>query len=724
MVSGLRSVRGTGLAAGWAGTLGQAVASPAARVFWRSPLFWAALGLKLTLGATVASHYLRDLFVPFLNYFVESGFANPWAHFAALGRLNSFPYPPVMLYLLAIPRWIFGPLLAPGIDTVTGLHFVVLRLPLLAADVGLALVLLHWFPNRVRRVLLFYWCSPFVIYIAYWHGQLDLIPTTLFVAALALVRQQRPAAGMGVYGLALATKSHLWVALPFVLVYLHQQFGWRRTMAATAAALGVYGLAVLPYLPDPAFRAMVYGTQEQARLVAFQLPVGAGPLAVLAAPGAIGILWFRFVGYARRNWDLFMLFLGILFSVFILLAPPAPGYFLWSLPFLIHFVARRQRGDALPYLAYAASYLAFFWLGDQSDLRDAWRVTAPGWAGGPTPYAWLAARDPAQAVLLQNVLFTLMQAALAGIVLNMYLLGVRSNAIYRLRTSPVLLGVAGDSGAGKTTLGRLLTQLLGERRVTIISGDDYHRWPRGHEKWRVYTPLNIRGSNLHRQMEHAVAMRGGRSIIKGVYDHTTGQFTHPQEIDPSEYIIFSGLHALSLETLRRVFDLKIFLDPDETLRRQWKTMRDQDERGYAPQQVTEQLVQREPDRAAYILPQRDLADVVLRLMPAEAGPGLLLQVQARNGYDLIGLVEALAQLEGVETDFQPFLDGHWQRLRLAGAPTPEQLQAIAENEIPNLAEIALAPRFGGGVNGIMQLIVLSCLSQRLRWGAEWGEANE
>jgi len=64
-------------------------ASPAVRAFFGNPLFWGALVLKVALGSMLASHFLRDLFVPFLNYFVESGFANPWDHFAALDRLDS-----------------------------------------------------------------------------------------------------------------------------------------------------------------------------------------------------------------------------------------------------------------------------------------------------------------------------------------------------------------------------------------------------------------------------------------------------------------------------------------------------------------------------------------------------------------------------------------------------------------------------------------------------------
>jgi uridine kinase len=298
--------------------------------------------------------------------------------------------------------------------------------------------------------------------------------------------------------------------------------------------------------------------------------------------------------------------------------------------------------------------------------------------------------------------------------------GVRSNAVYRMRTTPVLIGIAGDSGAGKTTLCQLLGQALGESRLTVINGDDYHRWPRGHEKWQVYTHLNIRGSNVHQQLEHAVAMHAGRSIVKGVYDHSTGTFSHPQEIDPSQYIVFSGLHSLSLDTMRRVFDLKIFLDPDESLRLQWKTRRDELERGYAPEQVAQALVQRQPDRQAYILPQRETADLVLRLLPAprgEDGRALALEVQALNGYDLSGLVSELEAFEGVTAELQPFVDHRWQALRLSGDVPPERMRAIAENEVPNLYEMVQQPQFAGGVDGLLQLVVVICLSQKLRWAA-------
>lgn len=536
----------------------------------RHPAFWIVLALKVALGAMAASSYLRDLFVPFVNYFVESGFANPWRHFAALERLNSFPYPPIMLYLLAVPRWLFGFVLPDGTNAVTPAHLAVMRVPLLAADLAIAAILVRWFPHRRDRVLWFYWCSPFVIYVAYWHGQLDLIPTALFTAGVALLRARRLPLAFAMFGVALGSKSHLLVALPFVLVYVGHEVGWLRAARLAGITAAVYALAVAPYASDAAFRLMVYGSEEQARLFALRFPLESTGLAILLAPTAIALLWLRFAAYRKRNWDLLMLYLGLLFCVFVLLAPPRPGYFLWSIPFLAHFICRAREVQPLLYGAYAAAYLGFFWLGSESDLVDAWRTVWPAAAGLVTPHAWLAGIDPSLATTVENLLFSALEATLACLIAVMYLLGVRSNEVYRQRTAPVLVGVAGDSGSGKRSFARLLTAVLGEPRTTVISGDDYHRWPRGHEMYKVYTHLNASANDLHRQREHALALSAGKGVVKGTYDHATGRFTEERLVEPGEYVVFTGLHALAVGEQRALYDLRVFLDPDERLRRLWK----------------------------------------------------------------------------------------------------------------------------------------------------------
>jgi uridine kinase len=698
----------------------------AIRILCDSRLFWGMLGIKLIFGSALASYFLRDLFIPFLNYFIESNFSNPWTHFAALGKLNSFPYPPAMLYIMAVPRWLFGWILPSGTNTVTSLHLLAMRLPLLAADICIASILISWFPHRLRRVLLFYWCSPFVIYISYWHGQLDIIPTALFLLCLYLLRGKHHMASMIMFGLAISTKSHLLVALPFLMVYNYQEYGMKRMLQGVVLAGGLYLSFVLPFISSSAFLAMVYGTEEQNRLFAFQLPLGSSGLTILLAPSAIAIIWFRFAAYAKRNWDLFMLCLGILFSIFVMLAPPRPGYFLWSLPFLIHFVCRNGKNMFLPYLVYASTYLAYFWVGNQSDLTDAWAVVSPQMAAWQTPYQLLVQINPATASLINNLIFTIMQASLAGIILHMYLFGVRSNAIYRMRTNPVLIGVAGDSGSGKDMFTKLAASILGLNRVSVIAGDDYHRWPRGHEMWKKYTHLDVRGNDLYKQHEHAIALANSNSVYRSTYDHTTGQFTPHQVFDPNEIIIFQGLHSLSNNALRNLYDLKLFLDTEESLRHLWKVRRDFIERGHEPTKVLKSISDREPDRHKYILPQRDQADLIIRWIPKSpidldhctTEPDLGLEVKAINGFNLMRIIERLSLITSLSLEYEPFVDSHWQCFSLSGSVCGETLHAIAREVIPNLEEITTNPYFASDLQGCLQLVFISCLSDKMRWNSK------
>jgi uridine kinase len=662
-------------------------ASTTLRRFFRHPAFWSILALKLLASCFLDSHYIRDLFVPFLNYFVESGFANPWQHFTGVGESNHFPYPPLMLWILTPLRVLASPLLAHGTDTVTWLHLLILRLPLVAFDALLAVLLVRWYPDRLPRILWLYWASPVVFYVCYWHGQLDIIPTTLFFGSLYLLERDRLDWSAVVFGLALATKSHLLAAIPFLAVYLLGRRDWRETARYLAISAGIYAAIVAPYLPSDAFRAMVYGSPEQARVFANQIHLaGSQNFGLLVTPAAVLLLWFRFAAYEKRNWDLLMLFMGILFAVFVLLTPPQPGYFLWSLPFVIHFFCRSRQLHPLPYLTYGAAYLAF--------------------------YAWQHA-----------LTFTVMQASLAGVVLYMYLLGVRSNWAYRLRKHPILIGVAGDSGAGKDTFTESIVGVLGEDNVTVIAGDDYHRWPRGHEMWKRVTHLDVRGNRLHEQQEHAVALLEGHTIYKASYDHHSGQFTEKRALDPNHLVIFQGLHALSTVALRNLYDLKIFLDPAEDLRQYWKVKRDTVERGYSPEQVLRALDERMKDRDRYVIPQREEADVVIRwihrapLDPATetAAPELSLEITTVNSFDLATLADGLRAVGTLEIEHEPYLSTRLQKITLSGRITAEQVARLASLTAPELSPLRLKPRFAEGLPGCLQLIFLACLHSKLRW---------
>ncbi len=87
-------------------------------------------------------------------------------------------------------------------------------------------------------------------------------------------------------------------------------------------------------------------------------------------------------------------------------------------------------------------------------------------------------------------------------------------------------------------------------------------------------------------------------------------------------MIIEGLLPLHTKAMRACFDVRVYLDPPEEIRRTWKVRRDCNKRGYTPEQVLAELERREPESAAFIRPQRSYADIVVRFHPADGSePG-------------------------------------------------------------------------------------------------------
>lgn len=183
---------------------------------------------------------------------------------------------------------------------------------------------------------------------------------------------------------------------------------------------------------------------------------------------------------------------------------------------------------------------------------------------------------------------------------------------------PVMLAIAGDSAAGKTTLTKGLVEALGEDRCTSICADDYHAYDRVERKELPFTPLHPDCNYLDIMEQHLQLLAMGRPILKPVYNHATGTLDRPEYVEPKEFVIVEGLHPLSTKLSRACFDVTVFLDPPEEIRHQWKVQRDTAKRGYTAEQVVADLVRREPESAAYIRPQRRHADIVARFAPIES----------------------------------------------------------------------------------------------------------
>ena len=87
---------------------------------------------------------------------------------------------------------------------------------------------------------------------------------------------------------------------------------------------------------------------------------------------------------------------------------------------------------------------------------------------------------------------------------------------------PVMLAIAGDSAAGKTTITRGLVEALGADRCTAVCVDDYHRYDRAERRELPFTPLHPDCNYVQVMEQHLQLLARGQPILKPVYDHHTG----------------------------------------------------------------------------------------------------------------------------------------------------------------------------------------------------------
>jgi len=179
----------------------------------------------------------------------------------------------------------------------------------------------------------------------------------------------------------------------------------------------------------------------------------------------------------------------------------------------------------------------------------------------------------------------------------------------------VLIGVAGDSGCGKSTFLRRLIDLFGEELMTVICLDDYHCLDRKQRKETGITALDPRANNFDLMYEQIKALKEGQAIDKPIYNHETGLLDPPERIEPNHILVIEGLHPLYDERVRSLIDFSVYFDISDEVKIAWKIQRDMAERGHRYEDVLAQINSRKPDFEKFIEPQREFADIVLQVLP-------------------------------------------------------------------------------------------------------------
>jgi uridine kinase len=178
---------------------------------------------------------------------------------------------------------------------------------------------------------------------------------------------------------------------------------------------------------------------------------------------------------------------------------------------------------------------------------------------------------------------------------------------------------------------------LGAENVTTISLDDYHSMDRMERQQKGITPLDPRANKMRLMAEHARLLKQGGAIVKPVYNHKNGTFGKPEEVEPKQVVIMTGLLPYMEEEMREIFDFKVFLDPHEELKWKWKLARDTTTRGYTAHQLNAEVQARKRDFERFVKPQKSYADMVVRFYPATSiiSPQMLIHtlviLKLRNG---------------------------------------------------------------------------------------------
>ncbi len=671
--------------------------------FFRPPrILFLLFGLKICVAGFFSSDFQDQLFIPFVRSFLEHT-GNPWEYAQSVSL--EFPYPPLMLYLLVPGMWLSDFFKPFGFGFFT--QNLLFKLPQIVADFGIFYILFTWFRAHRNNILWIYALSPIVLYGVYLHSQLDLIPTALLLFSLYFLFEKKLRLASCVLAAAVLTKLHVLIAVPIVLMYVQKRFGLKHAIWF-ALPIPFFGLSLTYAYWSQAFMDLVILNPKQMQIAHSVLDIGTVRLYLPVL--VIVLLYGWFFSYKQVNRDLLMAYLGIVFSVFVSLLLPAPGWYVWLVPFLSYFWIKF--GDRPVYAWFFGGlhavyllYFVFFYIPDYVDLR----------------FLGTALQYKIHALTLHDGVFTVLAAALVLVVAAFYRVGLKSNTLYA-NSGVTVIGIGGDSGSGKSRLKRSIRDLLGTQCIEM-EGDGDHRWERGDSHWQKMTHLDPKANFLHRQAQDLLRLKQWKSVNRTDYDHQTGRFSMPVRISPSGYIVLSGLHPFYLPIMRRQIDLKIYLEPQESLRCLWKVRRDTTMRGYSVTDVLRQMDDRQCDSAKFIHPQKMFADMVIQFFSdsdfdpchPDANPDIGLCVRMDASVPLDSLLDILSEADSAFSwDYDE--DMRYQSLRLyAPISLPVLEKALAD--IDNVEDLCDEPvAFVSGYDGFIQVLILMYLAYKRKMG--------
>jgi len=180
---------------------------------------------------------------------------------------------------------------------------------------------------------------------------------------------------------------------------------------------------------------------------------------------------------------------------------------------------------------------------------------------------------------------------------------------------PILIGIAGGSGSGKTLVAKTVFRELGSEKVVIIDQDSYYKdleqVPLAERDLRNFDHPDAFDTELLRR--HLQELRDGRPVAQPIYDYTRHARTREtRPIGEHEVIVLEGILIFWDPGLRALMDIKVFIDADADVRFIRRLQRDIHERGRSPDSIIRQYQESvRPMHLQFVEPTKRYADIII-----------------------------------------------------------------------------------------------------------------
>lgn len=180
---------------------------------------------------------------------------------------------------------------------------------------------------------------------------------------------------------------------------------------------------------------------------------------------------------------------------------------------------------------------------------------------------------------------------------------------------PIIIGIAGGTGSGKTTVANVILDAVGRDRIAYLPHDAYYRdltdLPPAQKAEVNFDHPNSLETEL--MIEHVKELKSGHSVDIPIYDFSTHSRTEETiRVEPQRVIIVEGILIFAEPDLRKLFDVKLFVDADPDIRFIRRLERDIAERGRTMEMVINQYLSTvRPMHLEFVDPSKRYADVII-----------------------------------------------------------------------------------------------------------------